>query len=311
MFEEPEGFDSAASSVGYWAHHFSSLRLEHGGTHLCIIHPAVLVSGLNALMFCSSISIDTGKSHWEKPKFKQCKLLQALPNKIVDLANITVSDEFRFMHILPGIALLHTVVSSHDEELEIEIILRIIECAGHKMEFPGRTANLMVARLALAVLRVDHTFEGVAFSIRSYEESTEPETKNITKALTTYVVSASISDISIQNLADPVVITLQHIQGNQNYDQVRCAFWDFGNNNGSTWCGPSVRQKQERLRETFVHNLLTSSVKSTTAGSIVKSLGSAQGTPRETSSPNDYFDEDPNCFSSLSCEAVSNSVRRI
>lgn len=33
----------------------------------------------------------------------------------------------------------------------------------------------MVARLALAVLRVDHTFEGVAFSIRSYEESTEPE----------------------------------------------------------------------------------------------------------------------------------------
>lgn len=55
---------------------------------------------------------------------------------------------------------------------------------------------------------------------------------------------------------------------------------------GSTWCGLSVRQKQERLRETFVHNLLTSSVKSTTAGSIVKSLGSAQGTPRETSSPN-------------------------
>lgn len=41
------------------------------------------------------------------------------------------------------------------------------------------------------------------------------QTKNITKALTAYVVSASISDIPIQNLADPVVITLQHIQGNQ------------------------------------------------------------------------------------------------
>lgn len=43
-------------------------------------------------LFFSSISINTGKSHWEKPKFKQCKLLQALPNKIVDLANITISD---------------------------------------------------------------------------------------------------------------------------------------------------------------------------------------------------------------------------
>ena len=43
------------------------------------------------------------------------------------------------------------------------------------MEFPGRAANLTVARLALAVLRVDHTFEGMAFSIRSYEEGIEPE----------------------------------------------------------------------------------------------------------------------------------------
>lgn len=33
----------------------------------------------------------------------------------------------------------------------------------------------MVARLALAVLRVDHTFEGMAFSIHSYEEGTDPE----------------------------------------------------------------------------------------------------------------------------------------
>ena len=53
--------------------------------------------------------------------------------------------------------------------------MRIIERADHKMEFPGRTANLTVARLALAVLRVDNTFEGMAFSILSYEEGTEPE----------------------------------------------------------------------------------------------------------------------------------------
>ncbi|XP_055418835.1 adhesion G-protein coupled receptor G4-like [Bubalus kerabau] len=48
----------------------------------------------SATRLCS-ISIDTGKSHWEKPKFKQCKLLQALPNKIVDLANIIISDDDR------------------------------------------------------------------------------------------------------------------------------------------------------------------------------------------------------------------------
>lgn len=36
--------------------------------------------------------MDTGKSQWEKPKFKQCQLLRELPDKIVDLANITISD---------------------------------------------------------------------------------------------------------------------------------------------------------------------------------------------------------------------------
>ncbi|CAO2621966.1 Adhesion G-protein coupled receptor G4 [Lemmus lemmus] len=54
-------------------------------------------------------------------------------------------------------------------------ILRIIERAGHKMEFVGRTANLTVARLALAVLRVDHRFEGMAFSIHASEEVTTPQ----------------------------------------------------------------------------------------------------------------------------------------
>lgn len=43
------------------------------------------------------------------------------------------------------------------------------------MEFSGKTANLTVASLALAVLRVDHIFEGMAFSIHSYEEGTDPE----------------------------------------------------------------------------------------------------------------------------------------
>lgn len=53
-------------------------------------------------------------------------------------------------------------------------ILRIIERAGHKMEFSGRTANITVSRLALAVLRA-RSFEGMAFSIHSCEDGTSPE----------------------------------------------------------------------------------------------------------------------------------------
>ncbi|XP_006874780.1 PREDICTED: probable G-protein coupled receptor 112 [Chrysochloris asiatica] len=274
----------------------------------------------NATRICS-ISIISGESEWEKPKFKQCKLLQGLPDKIVDLANITINDENAddvAVHILnlinesPPLDEKETkiIISklsdiSQCDEISMNLtqiilqiinivlgkqndsasdlhevnneILRIIDRAGHKMEFFGRTANLTVARLALAVLRVDHTFEGMAFGIRSYKEGTDPEiylgevplgkilasiylpksvkeriplnnlqtilfnffgrtslfkTKNFAEALTTYVVSASISDMSIQNLADPVVITLKHIEGNRHHGQFYCAFWDFGKNNG-------------------------------------------------------------------------------
>ncbi|KAL2768105.1 adhesion G-protein coupled receptor G4, partial [Daubentonia madagascariensis] len=288
-----------------------------------------------------SISINTGKSHWEKPRFKQCKLLQELPDKIVDLANITINDENAddvAEHILNLInesppldkeetkiivskvsdisqcdeismnltqivlQIISAVLEKQNEsasdlhEVSSEI-LRIIERAGHKMDFSGRVANLMVSGLALAVLRVDHTFEGMAFSIRSYKEGTDPEihlgdvplgrtlasiylpksltktillnnlqtilfnffgqtslfkTKNFTKALTTYVVSASISDMSIQNMADPVVITLQHIGGNQNYHQVHCAFWDFENNDGlGGWNSSGCKVKETNVNYTI------------------------------------------------------------
>ncbi|XP_006881954.1 PREDICTED: probable G-protein coupled receptor 112 [Elephantulus edwardii] len=296
----------------------------------------------NATRICS-ININTGKSQWEKPKFKQCKLLQDLPDKIVDLANITINDENAndvAEHILN---LINESPPLDDEETKIIVskvsdiskcdeismnltqvilqiisavwekqsnlaselnevsneILRIIDRAGHKMEFSGRTANLTVARLALTVLRVDHTFEGMAFGIRSYEEGTDPEiylgqvplgktvasiylpkslrekiplnnlhtilfnffgqtslfkTKTFTKALTTYVVSASISDMSIQNLADPVVITLQHIEGNQNFDKVHCAFWDFDINNGlGGWNSSGCKVNETNINYTICH----------------------------------------------------------
>ncbi|XP_075814396.1 adhesion G-protein coupled receptor G4 [Microtus pennsylvanicus] len=294
----------------------------------------------NATRICS-INIQTGKCQWEKPRFKQCKLLQELPDKIMDLANITISDENAddvAEHILN---LVDKSTALDEEETKIIVskvtdisncndisanltqmilqiistvtekqsdsasnlppvsnkILRIIERAGHKMEFVGRTANLTVARLALAVLRVDHMFEGMAFSIHASEEVTTPQiflgsipvkrvlasiylpkslgekvpvngletilfnffgqtslfkTKTITTALMTYVVSASISNMSIQNLDDPVIIILKHIQGNWNYDQVYCAFWDFDTNHGlGGWNSSGCEVKESNVNYTI------------------------------------------------------------
>ncbi|GAB1302800.1 Adhesion G-protein coupled receptor G4 [Apodemus speciosus] len=354
----------------------------------------------NATRICS-ISIQTGKCQWENPRLKQCKLLQGLPDKIVDLANITISDghteEYNYSHLvtlkkqqqrtiarakalywvenfrkltekLPRrkdsaayqffcwenaddvaehiLNLVNESLPLDEEETKIIVskvadisncdeisinltqtilqiistmtekqsdsasnlppvsneILRIIERAGHKMEFAGRTANLTVAKLALAVLRVDHKFEGMAFSIRSSEEVTAPQleisliflgdiplrkalvsiylpkslrekvpldglqtilfnffgqtslfkTKNITTELMTYVVSASISNTPIQNLADPVIIILKHIQEDWNYDQVYCAFWDFDTNNGLGGWNPSgCKLKESNINYTI------------------------------------------------------------
>ncbi|XP_063101669.1 adhesion G-protein coupled receptor G4 [Cavia porcellus] len=293
----------------------------------------------NATRICS-ISIETGKSQWEKPRFKQCKLLQKLPDKIVDFANITINDEnaddvaehiLKLINESPPLDEEETriIVSKVDEiskcdEISMNItqimlqiisavlekqndstsnlhqvsntILRIIERAGHKMEFSGRTANITVSRLALAVLRA-RSFEGMAFSIHSCEDGTSPEiylgavppgrvltsiylpkslrekiplnnlqtilfnffgqtslfkTKDGTKTLTSYVVSASISDMSIQNLADPVVITLQHTEGNLNYHQLHCAFWDFETNNGlGGWNSSGCKVKKTTVNYTI------------------------------------------------------------
>ncbi|KAM6381300.1 adhesion G-protein coupled receptor G4 isoform 3-T4 [Pluvialis apricaria] len=50
--------------------------------------------------------------------------------------------------------------------------------------------------------------------------------------LNTNVVSASIENASIQNLNEPVTITLQHIDQNTGNATVHCVFWDFQKNNG-------------------------------------------------------------------------------
>ncbi|KAM8952899.1 adhesion G-protein coupled receptor G4 [Pelodytes ibericus] len=50
--------------------------------------------------------------------------------------------------------------------------------------------------------------------------------------LNTYVVSASVENTQIEQLKDPVDITLRHISQTENKDRVQCVFWDFHMNGG-------------------------------------------------------------------------------
>ncbi|XP_067405772.1 adhesion G-protein coupled receptor G4 [Emydura macquarii macquarii] len=52
------------------------------------------------------------------------------------------------------------------------------------------------------------------------------------EVLNTYVVSASIENVSIHHLSEPVNIILRHVKPNTNNAEVHCAFWDFAKNNG-------------------------------------------------------------------------------
>ncbi|XP_069068562.1 adhesion G-protein coupled receptor G4 isoform X2 [Pleurodeles waltl] len=49
--------------------------------------------------------------------------------------------------------------------------------------------------------------------------------------LNTYVIGASVTDRNIENLDDPVSVTLQHLKENKHDDPVHCVFWDFEKNN--------------------------------------------------------------------------------
>ncbi|CAK6964668.1 adhesion G-protein coupled receptor G4 [Scomber scombrus] len=63
----------------------------------------------------------------------------------------------------------------------------------------------------------------------------DPLTTNATHSsltLISSIVSASINDSFVNNLKDPVVVTLRHQKLKQPDDKVQCMFWDFQNNGG-------------------------------------------------------------------------------
>ncbi|XP_037396211.1 adhesion G-protein coupled receptor G4 isoform X1 [Pygocentrus nattereri] len=51
-------------------------------------------------------------------------------------------------------------------------------------------------------------------------------------ALNSYVLSASVTNATVNDLKDPVVVTLLHLQPKEDYSTVQCVYWDLEKNNG-------------------------------------------------------------------------------
>ncbi|XP_052429578.1 adhesion G-protein coupled receptor G2-like [Carassius gibelio] len=49
--------------------------------------------------------------------------------------------------------------------------------------------------------------------------------------LNSYVVSASVTNATVSNLEIPVMVTLRHLQNKEDWDTVKCVYWDFNKNN--------------------------------------------------------------------------------
>ncbi|KAM6251920.1 adhesion G-protein coupled receptor G4-like [Spheniscus humboldti] len=254
-----------------------------------------------------AINIELEQAFWKKPNMTECKLLEELPNSILDLHDIRITEE-NAQDVVQHILYLLPDATLHMEELEIiaskisdivrladtsmtlaetilsilnyillqEIedqnirkmtnsILKTIEEIGYKVTYTGRNTSVIITSLALLVMRPDPSvFGGLAFGVTSYDrgvdlkinvqeypfkkalasvffpkslkkflgiEHSDPDKRSkiqfkffgttslfaddsLKERLNTYVVSASIENASIQNLNEPVTITLQHIDQN-------------------------------------------------------------------------------------------------
>ncbi|XP_069468904.1 adhesion G-protein coupled receptor G4 [Ambystoma mexicanum] len=115
-------------------------------------------------------------------------------------------------------------VTSYLQGMEPEILMHTIPL-NMVMDFiflPGSLQN----HVSSIISRIQFNFFGTTSLFQ------DPEMSGNT-ILNTYVVGASVLNNKIQNLKDPVTVTLQHIKKNTHKDPVHCAFWDFEKNNHS------------------------------------------------------------------------------
>ncbi|XP_032889394.1 adhesion G-protein coupled receptor G2, partial [Amblyraja radiata] len=94
------------------------------------------------------------------------------------------------------------------------------------IKLPSSLLNNLTSEDQEIASRVQFTF---------YERATlfqDPSMENTT-ILNSYIIGATVANLSIANLTDPVQILFRNIEPTENNTHVQCVFWDFSKNNGS------------------------------------------------------------------------------
>ncbi|XP_032696700.1 adhesion G-protein coupled receptor G2 isoform X5 [Lontra canadensis] len=77
----------------------------------------------------------------------------------------------------------------------------------------------------------------------------DPALENL--SLISYVISSSVANLTVKNLARNVTVTLKHITPSQDELTVRCVFWDLGRNGGrGGWSSDGCSVKDRKQNET-------------------------------------------------------------
>ncbi|KAL7863234.1 hypothetical protein SRHO_G00122180 [Serrasalmus rhombeus] len=112
-------------------------------------------------------------------------------------------------------------------------ILSITERVGNRIDFSGFCHNTTVPSLALQLVNVEtEEFQGLTFGVSSFQTGLSPEDPSSSLALNSYVLSASVTNATVNDLKDPVIVTLLHLQPKEDYSTVQCVYWDLEKNNG-------------------------------------------------------------------------------
>ncbi|XP_007890026.2 adhesion G-protein coupled receptor G2, partial [Callorhinchus milii] len=86
-----------------------------------------------------------------------------------------------------------------------------------------------------------------------YEKNTVFQDASLseTSILNSYIIASSVANLSVQNLVNPVRVTLRNLQFNENNSDVQCVFWDFDKNSGQGgWSADGCTVAQKTVNQT-------------------------------------------------------------
>ncbi|XP_052669458.1 adhesion G-protein coupled receptor G4 isoform X2 [Harpia harpyja] len=182
-----------------------------------------------------AINIELEQAFWEKPNITECKLLEELPNNILDLHDITITEE-NAQDVVQHILYLLPDATLHMEELEI---------IASKISDIVRLADISttLAETILSILNYILLQEIEDENIRKLTNSILKTTEEIGYKVTYAERNTSVITTSLALLVmrpDPSVFGGLAF-GITSYDRgvdlkgnaaVHCVFWDFWKNNG-------------------------------------------------------------------------------